>query len=129
MPDVVQALYDKHETKGTRPTIAELSRAFSRVACSFKRWFLVIDARDEYSLPDATWLLDASSSFRTPHFKMSLFATSRFTPEIMTEFQNNAIVREIRAEKSDITKYLAAANLDELPPHLCYEIQSFSKKL
>jgi hypothetical protein len=46
---------------------------------------------------------------------MSLFATSRFIHEIMAKLQNNAIVKEIRAQKSDITKYLEA-NIDELPP-------------
>jgi hypothetical protein len=115
MPAVVQALYDKHEAKGTRPTTAELLPALSCIASSLRRWFLVIDALDECSLTDATRFLDAVSSFRTPDSNMSLFATSRFIHEIMAKLQNNAIVKEIRAQKSDITKYLEA-NIDELPP-------------
>ncbi|KAJ6101899.1 hypothetical protein N7486_004326, partial [Penicillium sp. IBT 16267x] len=115
MPAVVQALYDKHEAKGTRPIMTELLPALSCVASSFRRWFLVIDALDECSLTDMTRFLDALSSFRTSDSNMSLFATSRLIPEIMTKFQSNALVKEIRAQKSDIIKYLEA-NLDGLPP-------------
>lgn len=122
MPGVVQALYDKHEAKGTRPTVTEVSRAISSVACSFKRCFLVIDALDECRLPDATRLLNEVSSFRTPHSTISFFSTSRFIPEIMARFQTNTLVKEIRAEKADITTYLRA-NLDELPPFVSRNLE------
>ncbi|KAJ5347715.1 uncharacterized protein N7506_000968 [Penicillium brevicompactum] len=113
MPSVVQAMYDKHEPKGTRPTFAELSKAFSVVCRSFKRWFLVFDALDECNLSDAIRTLDAIISYAL-HSNMSLFATSRFIPEIMSKFQDDTMTQEIRAEKSDIAKYLTA-NLDQLP--------------
>ncbi|KAJ5456343.1 hypothetical protein N7530_011617 [Penicillium desertorum] len=107
-------LYDKHEAKGTRPTIAELLLALSCITSSLRRWFLVLDALDECGLTDTLRLLDILSSFRTSDSNMSLFATSRFIPEIMTKLHTDAVVKEIRGLKSDITKYLEA-NMDELP--------------
>jgi NACHT domain len=112
MPDSVVALYNRHKTKGTRPSFIETSNALRSVIAHLSRVFIVIDGLDECDPLTTSPILDEFFDIQTTS-KLNLLATSRYTPEITARFQNRP-TQEIRAAKPDVIAYLSA-NLKKLP--------------
>jgi hypothetical protein len=76
------------------------------VVAEYSRAFIIIDALDEtqVTVRDRKKLLSEILSLQAKT-EMSLFATSRFIPEITKEFERS-ILLEIRANDEDVQKYL-----------------------
>lgn len=114
LPDVLETLYEHHSRRKTRPTFHELSRILSQVMSHFGRVYLIIDALDECAMGDSSRDRMLREIFRMQkQGPISLFATSRFNPEIQHLFRGELSL-EIRASKDDIAKFLAE-HLSELP--------------
>ncbi|KAI9854336.1 MAG: hypothetical protein M1813_001290 [Trichoglossum hirsutum] len=114
LPDSVRALYAQHKQKRTRPLFDEIARALQFVATIYSRVFIVIDALDECQVTDG-----CRSRFLSEIFNLqvkcgaSVFATSRFIPEITEKF-NGSTSLEIRASNEDVRKYLKG-HMSQLP--------------
>lgn len=115
LPDVVKALYESHSERETRPSFGELSAVLRSVVDSNSRVFFVIDALDE-----CTNVGRARERLLREIFKLqkqtriSLFATSRFIPEIKRDFEGS-ISLEIRAHNEDVQRYLN----ENMPRQFC----------
>jgi Cdc6-like AAA superfamily ATPase len=104
----IKELYNQHKAKRTRPSLDEISRCLQTVTIPHSKVFIIIDALDECQVSDGCrqrLLLEMFSL--QANYKVNLFVTSRFIPEITTKFQGN-ISLEIRASKEDIEMYLDA---------------------
>lgn len=106
LPDKVRALHDQHKAQRTRPSFEGVSRTLRAVAALYSRVFVVVDALDECQVsegcraPFLTEIFDLQSQSR-----VSMFATSRFIPDITERFKGSTIL-EIRARDEDIRQYL-----------------------
>ena len=114
LPEDVKSLYDKHKDKHTRPSLDESLKALSSVTAMYSRAFIVVDALDECQVSDG-----CRSRFLTEIFFLqskcgaSIFATSRFIPEITSKFSQSLSV-EIRASDEDVRRYLEG-HIRQLP--------------
>lgn len=116
LPHSVEALYNQHQHKGTRPTADELSKALHSI-CAFGIFttsFIVIDALDECqsSCGTRSRLIDEIFKLQKKH-NVNILVTSRFIPEITDRFDGTAQL-EIRASQEDVMRYLRG-NLSLLP--------------
>jgi Cdc6-like AAA superfamily ATPase len=106
LPNVVEALYESHNKRNTRPSLDELSEVLRLVVDSYSRVFFVIDALDECKNADRTREHLLGEIFKLQkQTKISLFATSRFIPEIENAFKGS-ISLEIHANNEDMKRYL-----------------------
>jgi hypothetical protein len=107
IPDSVTRLYEYHRDKQTRPSFDEISKELHVVANFYSRCFVIIDALDECQVTDGGRRKFLSELFdlqtRAP---ASLFATSRFIPEIANEFAGKCATLEIHASDEDVRRYL-----------------------
>ncbi|CAH0029964.1 unnamed protein product [Clonostachys rhizophaga] len=114
LPDSLQTLYRKHQTKCTRPRIDEILETFQSIISTYAKVFIVVDALDEYQSSDG--YLD---TFLTNIFKiqdktqLNILATSRHVAEIAARFHGGSLL-EIRAVNQDVRTYLAG-HMDRLP--------------
>jgi Cdc6-like AAA superfamily ATPase len=114
MPEDVKSLYEHYKDKRTRPSIEEISRVLQTVAASYSTAFIILDALDECEVSNGgrsrllSYIFDLQAKTNT-----SVFATSRFIPEVMKDFEGS-ILLEIRANSGDVQKYLDGRML-ELP--------------
>ncbi|QGA20934.1 hypothetical protein EYB26_008644 [Talaromyces marneffei] len=106
MPNTVRELYDHHKPKRTRPSSEEILGALNKVATSYSRTFVIVDALDECQVSNEcrTRLVLEMLRFQRKT-GANLFATSRFIHEIESSFHNSPIL-EIRANDEDVQKYL-----------------------
>jgi hypothetical protein len=101
----LEALYDAHSDRNTRPSIHELTQVLSSVAALSSRVFILIDALDESSQTyGGSRFLQAIFSLREEQ-KANVFATSRAIPDIVAQFRDHPTV-EICASQEDIKTYL-----------------------
>jgi hypothetical protein len=108
MPATVQQLYKSHLLDRSHPTVDELKRSLQSMLQSHSRTFIIIDALDEYSKEGRDKLLSVLLNLQNQeNGHLNLFATSRFVPEIMSQFARFP-QREIRAEEEDILRYIDA---------------------
>lgn len=106
LPDCVKSLHDRHKDKMTRPSFDEILRSLLHVAAMYSRVFIIIDALDECRASDGCRKKFLSEIFNLQaKCGVSLFATSRFLPEITNKF-NGSMSLEIRASKDDVKRYL-----------------------
>ncbi|RYP46072.1 hypothetical protein DL768_007664 [Monosporascus sp. mg162] len=115
LPHSVKSLHDSHKNERVRPSFDEISKVLQSVAAMYSRIFVIVDALDE---------CQPSGGFRTRFMQeifalqakcgANIFATSRFIPEIITEF-NGSMALEIRASRADIERYLEGY-MERLPP-------------
>jgi Cdc6-like AAA superfamily ATPase len=96
-PEGAKSLYERHERKRTRPSFDEISKVLHSIITEYSRVFIIIDALDEYQAKTG----------------LSLFATSRFIPEITKAFEGS-IKLEVRASDEDVQRYLDG-HMSELP--------------
>lgn len=111
----VTKLYNYHKPRRSSPSFQDVFVSLSQVIASFSSTFVLIDALDECRLPDGVL------KFLTKIFELqsmtgfSLFATSRFIPEIKARFEEkNAISMDIKALDDDMLSYLDTS-LSKLP--------------
>ena len=106
LPDTIKSLYNSHQDKRTRLSFDEISRALQSVITIYSRVFIVIDALDECEVS-----YNCRERFLSELFSLqtkcgaTLFATSRFIPEITEKFQGS-ILLEIRASEHDVRRYV-----------------------
>jgi NACHT domain len=108
LPGSVKSLYDKHNNrdKRTRPSLDEISKSLQSVATIYSRVFIIVDALDECQASNGWRARFLSEIFDLQtNCQASLFATSRFIPEITEKFEGR-IVLEIRATKQDVRRYV-----------------------
>jgi hypothetical protein len=106
MPDSVEALYNDHKHKRTRPSINEISGALHSVAAMYSKVFIAVDALDECQDSNGCrqrFLSDVLSL--QAKTGANLFMTSRAIPEVTAMFEDARSI-EIRANKEDVGKYL-----------------------
>jgi hypothetical protein len=107
MPEGMTRLYEAHRGKQTRPSFDEIAREFRAVANSYSRCFFVVDALDEFQVAANDRRRFLSELFDLQmKAASSLFATSRFIPDIMNESSGNCASLEIRASDEDVRRYL-----------------------
>jgi Cdc6-like AAA superfamily ATPase len=114
VPESVMSLYERHKDKA-RPPFDEILKVFHAVAADYSRTFIAIDALDECQVSGGVRNKLLSELFRLQvHTGASLFATSRFIPEIEKEFKGSMLL-EIRANNEDVQRYLDG-HISRLPP-------------
>ncbi|KAF5125128.1 Ankyrin repeat domain-containing protein 50 [Metarhizium anisopliae] len=137
LPSVVEELYDEHKGRQTRPCLDETRRALQVLIPQYPRVFIVIDGLDECQIAGGcrndflAEMIDLQANCGT-----SVFATSRFLPDITEKFDNESSLNfigskqiEIRADVEDIKKYLDG-HMHQLPsvvqnsPQLQLEIKT-----
>ena len=112
-PQDVELLRQRHKSKGSRPSIIELSDTIKAITRDYSRIFLVIDALDECTGAGARSRLLKEIASLQDHLNVSFFATSRFLPEILEEFKDQ-LTLEIRATDGDVRTYITD-RMTELP--------------
>jgi hypothetical protein len=104
--ETVKRLYEHHKDKGTRPSFDEISKALHSIITDYSRNFIIIDALDESQVSDGGRRKFLSEIFNLQaKAGANLFATSRFIPDIMKEFEGSVSL-EIRASDKDVERYL-----------------------
>jgi hypothetical protein len=106
MPDIVKNLYKQHKDKRTRPSIEEISKVLYSIVADYSKSFIIIDALDECQVANGSRkkLLSEILYLQTK-IGISLFATSRFVPEIIKNFED-CISLEILASDEDVQRYV-----------------------
>lgn len=109
----ISSLYDRHQTRRTRPSLEELLSALRNVLGKYLKVYIVIDALDECPELGGTrrQLLEICRDLQRQS-DVRLMATSRHIPDIVEEFKDTARV-EVRASNSDVKRYVAG-KLDRL---------------
>jgi Cdc6-like AAA superfamily ATPase len=106
MPESMNSLYRRHKYKRTRPSFAEISEVLNSIVANYSRTFFIIDALDECQVSDGARLTFLLEIFNLQaKTGANIFATSRFIPKIMKEFERS-ISLEIRASDGDIQRYV-----------------------
>jgi Cdc6-like AAA superfamily ATPase len=106
LPENLKDLYERHSGKRTRPSTDEISKVLHSVIAKYSKTFIIIDALDECQVSDGSrerFLAEISDL--QAKAGASLFATSRFIPEITKRF-NGGVLLEIRASDEDVQRYL-----------------------
>ena len=117
----MKELYDRHEARRTRPLLDEISRALQSVALMYSRIFIIIDALDECQETDGSRTKLLAEIFNLQAKSgLSLFATSRFIPEIQKNFEGCLSV-EICASHEDIWNYLDK-HMSQLPEFVTQDV-------
>lgn len=102
----LKALYERYESKQTRPSFSELCSVLRVVASALRKVFIVIDALDECQAS-----LRGRDQFLFGFFELqeatgcNLFLASGFIPEIAKEFEGELSL-EICAREGDIMRYV-----------------------
>jgi hypothetical protein len=114
VPESVRSLYEHHKDKRTRPSLDEISNVLYSVVADYSKTFIIIDALDECQASDGSrkrLLLEIFNlQIKTG---ANLFATSRFIPDIINEFEGS-ITLEIRANDEDVRSYIKG-HISRLP--------------
>lgn len=106
LPTEVRMLYSKHSTKGTLPSIEEISATLGTVAMVYSRVFIFIDALDEGPNSEGGLKRLLSETFKLQaKCGANIFATSRESTEIEKHFGKKKPF-PIYAPVHDITTYL-----------------------
>lgn len=109
----VELLYQRHKSKGSRPSTTELSDTIKAVTRDSSRIFLVVDALDECTGAGTRARLLKEIAFLQDQMKVNFFATSRFLPDVLEEFKGQ-LTLEIRATDEDVRTYITD-RMTELP--------------
>jgi len=114
VPESVRSLYEHHKDKRTRPSLDEISNVLYSVVADYSKTFIIIDALDECQASDGSrkrLLLEVFNlQIKTG---ANLFATSRFIPDTINEFEGS-ITLEIRANDEDVRSYIEG-HISRLP--------------
>ncbi|KFY34436.1 hypothetical protein V494_06771 [Pseudogymnoascus sp. VKM F-4513 (FW-928)] len=114
VPDYLKRLYQYYQLNGLRPTYNQILESIYSIIIGNSRTFIVIDALDECQVSNRDRKTFLSDIFNLQiKSQVSLFATSRFIPEIINEFKGSLSL-EIRARDDDVRTYLDK-NMFSLP--------------
>ena len=107
LPDCVEALFDHHNKKHTRPPSDEILRNLQSVAAMYFQVFIIIDALDECQERDGSRkrLLTQIFHLQTSS-EVRYFATSRHIPNITDSFPEDTRL-EVRAVVEDLRNNIA----------------------
>lgn len=108
LPRSLKELRTKHKAT-TRPSLDEIVRILHSVISKYLRVFVIIDALDECEAIDSyrARLPILSELFALQErYKSNIFATSRFVPEVVDQFEDNSKLLEISASPKDVERYL-----------------------
>ncbi|RFU24977.1 hypothetical protein B7463_g11364, partial [Scytalidium lignicola] len=106
LPGSVRDLYSYHSTKRTRPSLDEILKTIQSITATFSKVIIVIDALDECQVLDSCrWRLLSALFNLQEGYRVNVFATSRFIPEIVDQFKSHVSL-EIQASNEDIEKYI-----------------------
>jgi hypothetical protein len=107
VPESITTLYKRHNDERTRPFFDEISKVLHSIVADYAKTFIIIDALDECRTSDGGRRKLLSEIFNIQaKIGASFFATSRFIPEIVKEFEGRSILLEIRACGDDVRSYL-----------------------
>ena len=107
LPQSVKGLYERYKGKQTRPAFDEILKEIRSIVADYSRTFILIDALDELQVSDV-----GHKSILAEMFDLqtksgaSLYATSRYVPEITKQFDGRSTSIEIRASNKDVQRYL-----------------------
>ena len=105
LPADLRNLYQSHSSRGTRPTVAELSQILTTATQGYSKCLILLDALDEcVERRVVVSLLKELSNLQEQQY-VSLFATSRDIPEIAENF-TKGLTLEIRARDPDMNRFL-----------------------
>jgi ankyrin repeat protein len=107
LPEDVRVLYQRYQETQDRPSPVELTRALHSVVSCYEHVFIIIDALDEYPVSDGhrRKLLSDIFDLQKDH-AANVFATSRYIPDIVREFEGRSTSVEIRASEKDVQRYV-----------------------
>ena len=114
LPEIVKALHDRCKSKQVQPSADEISTCLQSVSAEFSQVFIFIDALDECQM-NSSFLASLRSHISNIRTKcgVNFFATSRFIPDFVEQFEQD-IRLEIRADEKDVQRYVEG-HLDEMP--------------
>lgn len=101
VPDLLQALYDRHCDCKTSPSLDSLAKALDSSIKAYTKVFFIVDALDECDEEIRWGLLDQLRKFEDVH----IMITSRILESIEEELDDFEKM-EIKAHKSDIELYV-----------------------
>jgi hypothetical protein len=106
MSEIMKDLYKRHKKKRTRPSIEEVSKVLYSVMADYSRTFIIIDALDECQVSNGSRMkLLSEILYLQTKIGVSLFATSRYIPEI-TKNLEGCLSLEIIASENDVQRYI-----------------------
>jgi Cdc6-like AAA superfamily ATPase len=105
MPENVKSLYEHHKDKRIRPSSDEIVKVLHSTIRLYSRVFIIIDALDECHVSNGRNKLLSEAFGLQIHAQVNLFETSRFVPEITSQFEGS-ISKEIRADDDDVLRYV-----------------------
>jgi hypothetical protein len=113
-PGSMKSLFERHNGKRTRLSPEEISKVLHSAVIDYSRTFIIIDALDECPVSDGSRRRFLSEIFNLQaKTGTSVFATSRFIPEIIKEFAGSVSL-EVRASGEDVQRYLEG-HMSQLP--------------
>ena len=104
MSENVKSLYEHHKDKRTRASLGEIVKGLHSTIRLYSRVFIIIDALDECHVSYGRNRLLSEAFGLQIHAQVNLFATSRFVPEVTSQFEGS-ISKEIRAD-DDVLRYV-----------------------
>lgn len=104
LPADIQALYG-NRTRGTRPSLSELSKALRSLIASYSRIFIIMDALDECDGDSRPSILREIFGLQDTDV-VSIFATSRPHIDIKNQARKSIMQLDVLANDEDIGKYL-----------------------
>lgn len=114
VPEYLKRLYKRHQIGASRPLDTEILKSLYYIIVRNSRTFIIIDAVDECQVSNGDRKRFLSDIFNLQtKGQVSLFATSRFIPDIIKEFEGSLSL-EIRAHDDDVRTYLDK-NMFNLP--------------
>jgi hypothetical protein len=118
IPEHVVSLHQKHNQRGTLPSINDIIEALIVTMSRYRRSFIILDALDECPLSDSLGsvryaFLRQILSLPNEH-DVSLLATSRIDQEIIALFEGGTSM-EVQATREDIQQYIDV-RLNDLRP-------------
>lgn len=118
IPEHITALHQKHNQRGTIPSVNDILEALKVTMNKYRRNFIILDALDECPLSDPLGsvryaFLRKILSLPNDH-DVSILATSRIDQEIIALFEGGTSM-EIRATQGDIQQYIDV-RLNDLRP-------------
>jgi Cdc6-like AAA superfamily ATPase len=106
MPETLKNLYEYHKDRRTRPLFEEISKALHSIVADYSKTFIIIDALDEcQSTGGGRKKFLSEILYLQAKVGVSLFATSRFVPEVTKQFEG-CVSLEILASDEDVQRYI-----------------------
>lgn len=102
----VQDVYKTHMSKDTRPDLKEVSKILQGEIGRYSSVYVILDALDECSYIDRVGAIVLQELCKLQSH-ISLFVTSRHTPDHQPSLHNVSVL-EVKAQKTDIRKYIEA---------------------